>query len=69
MQDVLAATFGQPGSGKLDLNNASKALASPPARSAGRAGVPMSEPQLQKLVADILDFRDTPAALRIDHRF
>ena len=25
-----------------------------------RNGVPMAEPQLQKLVADILNFRDTP---------
>ena len=36
MQDVLDATFGQPGSGKLDLNNTGAAGAGrPAARSAG----------------------------------
>ena len=34
-----------------------------------RAGVPMSEPQLQKLVADILNFRDTPPRSGLDHGF
>ena len=62
MEDVLAATFGQPASGKLDFNNAEpgsagwQRLRDPLAR----AGVPLSEQQLQKLVADILQFRDTP---------
>src|SRR5581483_6844429 len=44
MEDVLASTFGQPGSGKLDFNNASQAslverLREPLARS----GVPMND--------------------------
>src|ERR1035437_2302691 len=61
MAEVLAATFAQPGSGKLDLNSASKdALASRLRDPLARNGVPMAEPQLQKVVADILDFRDTP---------
>jgi len=61
MEDVLAATFGQPGSGKLDFNSASKeALASRLRDALARNNVPMSEPQLQKAVADILDFRNTP---------
>jgi len=61
MEDVLAATFGQPGSGKLDFNSASKeALASRLRDALARNNVPMSEPQLQKTVADILNFRDTP---------
>jgi preprotein translocase subunit SecF len=61
MEDVLAATFGQPGSGKLDLNSASRdALASRLRDALARNNVPMSEPQLQKAVADILAFRDTP---------
>ena len=61
MEEVLAATFAQPGSGKLDLNSASKdALAARLRDALARNGVPMAEPQLQKLVADILNFRDTP---------
>ena len=61
MEDVLAATFGQPGSGKLDFNSASKdALASRLRDALARNNVPMSEPQLQKTVADLLNFRDTP---------
>ena len=61
MEEVLADTFGQPGSGKLDLNSASKdSLAARLRDPLAAAGVPMAEPQLQKLVADILDYRDTP---------
>jgi preprotein translocase subunit SecF len=60
MEDVLVATFGQPG-GKLDFNSASKeALASRLRDALPRNNVAMSEPQLQKTVADILNFRDTP---------
>jgi preprotein translocase subunit SecF len=56
METVLANTFGQPGSGKLDLNNTSKeALADRLRDPLARAGVPMSEPQVQKLASDILD--------------
>jgi preprotein translocase subunit SecF len=61
MEEVLSATFGQPGSGKLELNSASKeALAARLRDALARNNVPMAEPQLQKLVADILNFRDTP---------
>ena len=49
MEDVLAATFGQPDSGKLDFNNASqKSLAERLRDPLARAGVAMSEPQLQE---------------------
>ena len=61
MIDVLNQTFGQPNSGKLDLNNTTQAelvgrLQDPLARD----GIAMSTPQLQQLVAAILRFRDTP---------
>ena len=61
LEEVLLNTYGQPGSGKLDFNNASREdllqrLRDPLAR----AGVAMSEPQLQKLAADLLDFRNSP---------
>src|ERR1035438_1778996 len=59
MQNVLNATFGQPNNGKLDFNNSSQlSLADRLRDSLARAGVPMSEPQLQKLTADLLAVRD-----------
>ncbi len=58
---TLQATFGQPASGKLDFSNAGhEALVSRLRDPLARAGVALSEPQLQKLVADMLKFRDTP---------
>ena len=60
MEEVLAATFADPASGKLDLNGTKDALASRLRDPLARSGVPMAETQLQKVVADILDFRDTP---------
>src|ERR1035438_5826205 len=61
MEEVLSTTFAQPGSGKLDLNSASKeSLAARLRDPLARSGVPISEPQLQTVVADILNFRDTP---------
>ena len=61
MEEVLAATFGQPSSGKLDFNSASKdSLAARLRDALARNNVPMSEAQLQKTVADMLNFRDTP---------
>jgi preprotein translocase subunit SecF len=59
MQNVLNATFGQPNNGKLDFNNASQQALSDRLRDAlAKASVPMSEPQLQKLVADLITTRD-----------
>lgn len=61
MQDTLESTFGQPGSGKLDFNNASQQAIIDRLRDPlQRAGVQLSDPQLQKLVADMVDFRNTP---------
>ena len=59
--DTLTATFGQPASGKLDLNNAGHdALVSRLRDPLASSSVAMSDDQLQKLVADILQFRNTP---------
>jgi preprotein translocase subunit SecF len=61
METALAATFGQPNSGKLDFNNTSQqALAARLRDGLARNGVAMSEPQVQKLAADLLNFRNTP---------
>jgi preprotein translocase subunit SecF len=61
MADVLTATFGQPQSGKLDFNNASQQdLINRLRDPLARAGVPMDDQKLQKLVSDILTFRNTP---------
>jgi preprotein translocase subunit SecF len=61
MEEVLEATFGQPGSGKLDFNNASSGqLAQRLREPLARNNVAMSEPDLQKLVAGLLEFRNTP---------
>ncbi len=60
MQDVLNAKWGQ-STGKLDFNNSSQEVLAERLRDPlARAGVAMSELQLQKLVHDMLDFRDTP---------
>ena len=56
METILANTFGQPGSGKLDLNNTSReALVERLRDPLARAGVAMSDQQLQQLAADILN--------------
>lgn len=61
MVKTLDATFGQPDSGKLDFNNASQSTLSDRLRGPlQRAGVPLSEQQLQDLTKSILDFRNTP---------
>jgi preprotein translocase subunit SecF len=55
MRAVLTDTFGQPGSGKLDLNNTSvEELANRLRDPLARAGVAMSEQQLQTLASGIL---------------
>jgi preprotein translocase subunit SecF len=59
--DTLTATFGQPSSGKLDFTNAGHdALVSRLRDPLASSGVAMSDAQLQKLVDDILQFRNTP---------
>jgi len=61
METALANTFGQPNSGKLDFNNASQQTLVERLRDPlARAGVAISEPQLQRLTADMLSFRNTP---------
>jgi preprotein translocase subunit SecF len=58
---TLEAAFGQPQSGKLDFNNASQdGLTTRLRDPLQRAGVSLSEPQLQQLVKDILAFRNNP---------
>jgi preprotein translocase subunit SecF len=60
MADVLNATYGQPNSGKLDFNNVgTDALTDRLRDGLARANVPMSEPQLKTLVADLLHTRDS----------
>src|SRR6185369_12730719 len=60
MEQILAATFGEPNSGKLDLNNTGQtALAGRLRDALARANVPMSETQLQDLARSILSERDS----------
>jgi preprotein translocase subunit SecF len=60
MIDTLRATFIKDTS-KLDLNNAGQdAIVSRLRDPLQRAGVPISEEQLQKLVTDLRDYRDSP---------
>jgi preprotein translocase subunit SecF len=61
METVLAKTFGEPGaasgSGKLDLNNTSReALAARLRDPLARAGVAMSEQDLQNFTAGLMDY-------------
>jgi preprotein translocase subunit SecF len=61
MVSTLDATFGQPQSGKLDFNNATQSSLSARLREPlQRAGAPLSEPQFQQLLKDILTFRNNP---------
>jgi preprotein translocase subunit SecF len=61
MEEVLAQTFGQPNSGKLDFSNTgAEALANRLRDALARNSVAMSELQLQKLAQDMLTYRDTP---------
>ena len=60
MMDVLYATFGQPGSGKLDFNNAGHdALVNRLRQPLAEHGVPLTDQQLQDLVTALLSARDT----------
>lgn len=59
--DTLAQTFGQAGSGKLDLNNTSEPdLANLIRVGTQRAGQILSEDQIQESARAVLRFRDTP---------
>src|SRR5712692_9093098 len=58
---ALETAFGQPASGKLEFNNAPHEAQVSRLRDAlARNNVAMSDAQLQKLVTDILDFRNNP---------
>jgi preprotein translocase subunit SecF len=58
--DTLAKTFGQPNNGKLDLNNASVSqIAERLTGPLQRAGVQMSDAQVNQLAAGIVNVRDT----------
>jgi len=59
--DTLQTTFGHPEAGKLDFNLAGADALTGRLRDAlARNNVAMSDAELQKLVKDLLDFRDTP---------
>lgn len=61
MEETLEVSFGQPGSGKLDFNNASaQGLVDRLRDPLQRAGVGLSDEQLKQTVASVLQFRDTP---------
>ncbi len=61
MVTTLEATFAQPGNGKLDFNNATQdSLTNRLLDPLQKAGVSLSEPQLQQLVKDLLAFRNNP---------
>jgi preprotein translocase subunit SecF len=60
MEEVLSTAFGQPGSGKLDFNNTSQQqLVDRLREPMARAGVALSEQQLQKLAADLRDYANS----------
>jgi preprotein translocase subunit SecF len=59
--ETLQNTFGRPVAGKLDFNGAGRDALTDRLRDAfARNNVAMSDAELQKLVKDLLDFRDTP---------
>ena len=59
--ETLRSTFDKGAEGKLDFNNAGQeALASRLRDALARNSVAMSDAELQKLVKDLADFRDTP---------
>ena len=62
--DTLAKTFGQPGNGKLDLNNASSGQLAERIRiPLQKAGVQLSDDQINQLSASILAYRDQHGGL------
>ncbi len=59
--DTLEKTFAHPESGKLDFNNASAQMLKVRLRDPlAKAGVALGDDQLDKLIADMLAFRNTP---------
>ena len=59
MQEVLTQAFGDPKNGKLDFNNAGRAVLVERLREPlARAGVAVTDQQLQDLVQKLLDHRD-----------
>jgi preprotein translocase subunit SecF len=62
--DTLAAVYGQPKNGKLDLNNASASqVASRITEPLQRAGVQLSQQQVDQLAADVIAWRDKNGGL------
>jgi len=62
--DTLAKTFGQPGNGKLDLNNTSGGQLADRLRDPlQRAGVALSDPQVNDVAAAIVGWRDQHGGL------
>jgi preprotein translocase subunit SecF len=62
--DTLAKTFGQPGNGKLDLNNTSAGQLADRLRDPlQRASVQMSDPQVNDLAASIVGWRNQHGGL------
>jgi preprotein translocase subunit SecF len=67
MIDVLRNTFGQPASGKLDLNNSGRIELATRLRDAlARNGVAMSDQQLEQLAAEIRGYIDSHSGLLSD---
>lgn len=59
--DTLAKTFGQPNNGKLDLNNASASQLADRLRDPfQKAGIQLSDAQIDQLAAAIMNFRNQP---------
>jgi preprotein translocase subunit SecF len=59
--DTFEKTFAKPEAGKLDFNNSSRETVREQLRDPlVKNGVLLSDPQLDKLVADMLSFRNTP---------
>ncbi|HTA41707.1 MAG TPA: protein translocase subunit SecF [Bryobacteraceae bacterium] len=59
--DTLAKTFGQPNNGKLDLNNASASQLADRLRDPfQKAGIQLSDTQIDQLAAAIMSFRNQP---------
>ena len=64
MDQILQATFGQPGSGKLDLNNAGQdAIATRLSDPLAQAGIAMSSDQLKTLAANIATYNKQHSGL------